>query len=458
MKGATGASSNGLIIYHKFQIVMKCKKYLTIVLLSFISISVFSQLRNKPALNEQFMDMGFGIFIHWSMDSQLGSVISHSLVGASEDYVQRYMNELPKTFYPDKFDPDEWARLFKLTGAEYVVFTTKHHNGFCMWDTKTTDFNIMNTPYGKDITGMLVKSLRKYGLKVGFYFSPEDFSFIYKQGHLISRKGPMTQVTKNKELFEYAKRQVDELFTNYGKIEFAFFDSFSKGNLVQYVHEKYPDIVVTRGEMSTPEQKIPDAPMPGPWETCMTMGTQWAYKPTNEVYKDGGELIKKLIEIRAKGGNFLMNVGPKPNGEIPIEQEERLREIALWMYVNNEGIKNVRTVPSIIKEGDLWFTKAKDENTVYVFITDQEDWFKGFRRNFLLREIRATKDTEISVLGQNDLVVEYWPENTPISRFIQHESSLEISISRAHRLYNDKIWPNPVVVKITNVEFVTGQN
>lgn len=436
---------------------MNSRNTISLLLFLLTIFSSFAQLRNKPELNEKFMDMGFGIFVHWSMDSQLGSVISHSMVGASEDYVQRYMNDLPKTFYPDKFDPDEWARLFKLTGAEYVVFTTKHHNGFCMWDTDTTDFNIMNTPYGKDITGLLVKALRKQGLKVGFYYSPEDFSFIYKQGHLISRKGPMTQVTKNEELFEYSKKQLDELFTKYGKIDIAFFDSFSKKNLVQYVHAKYPDIVVTRGEMQTPEQKIPNSPLPGPWETCMTMGTQWAYKPTNEVYKDGGDLINKLIEIRAKGGNFLMNVGPKPNGEIPIEQEERLREIALWMFVNNESVKNVRTVPSIIKEGDLWYTKAKDENTAYVFITNQPEWFKGKRRLFYIESLKATADTEISVLGQNDLVVEYSPNNIPTSRYNQRKHNLEISITRAQRLYNDKIWPNPIVVKLTNVEFVEDE-
>ncbi|GAB3662885.1 hypothetical protein GCM10028791_38170 [Echinicola sediminis] len=433
--------------------MINSKKCLTTVLVCLISISAFSQLKNKPELEEAFMDMGFGIFVHWSMDSQLGSVISHSMVGASEDYVQRYMNDLPKTFYPDKFDPDEWARLFKLTGAEYVVFTTKHHNGFCMWDTQTTDFNIMNTPYGKDITGMLVKSLRKYGLKIGFYYSPEDFSFIYGQGHVISRKGPMTQVTENEELFEYAKNQVDELFTNYGKIDFTFFDSFSNKNLVQYVHEKYPEVVVTRGEMETPEQKIPDSPLPGPWETCMTMGTQWAYKPTNEMYKDGSDLIHKLIEIRAKGGDFLMNVGPKPNGEIPIEQEERLREIALWMFVNNEAVKNVRTVPGIIKEGDLWFTKSKDENTAYVFLTKQAAWPIGKRRLFNTESIKVTEDTEISVLGQNDLVVEYSPDIQPKSQFTQRDHSVALSITRAQRLYNDKSWSNPLVVKLTNVEF-----
>lgn len=426
------------------------------VLLALFCSTIYSQINNRVDLEQDFMDMGFGIFVHWSVDSQLGSVISHSLVGASDDYVNQYFNELPKTFYPDKFNADEWARLFKITGAEYVVFTTKHHNGFCMWDTETTDFNIMNTPYGKDITGELFTALRKQGLKVGVYFSPEDFNFLNKQGELISRNSRMSQITENEELLEYDKKQVKELVSNYGPIDVIFFDAFKTTPIVRYVHSLDPNIVVTRGEMETPEQSVPNTAMPGPWETCMTMGTQWQYKPTNESYKTGTELIEKLIEIRAKGGNFLMNVGPKPNGEIPIEQEERLREIALWMYVNSEGIRNVRPVPTIIKDGDMWFTKGKDDNTAYVFITGQKDWFKGFRRNFMLKNMKATKNTSVSVLGQNDLVVEYWPENTPTSHFVQHKDLLEISISRAQRLYNDKVWPNPIVVKIANVEFINN--
>ncbi|WP_372774234.1 alpha-L-fucosidase [Mangrovibacterium sp.] len=436
---------------------MNLKSTFTLLILLFACLCGSAQLKNKAALNEEFMDMGFGVFVHWSLDSQLGSVISHSLVGASDTYVDKYFNELPKTFYPDKFDADEWARLFKLAGAEYVVFTTKHHNGFCMWDTETTEFNIMNTPYGKDITGMLFQSLRKFGLKVGVYFSPEDFHFLHGQGTLISRKRAMSQITENAELLEYDKKQVKELISNYGPVDLIFFDAYKTGPLVQFVHSIDPNIVVTRGEMNTPEQTIPGGAMPGPWETCMTMGTQWQYKPTNESYKSGTELIEKLIEIRAKGGNFLLNIGPKPNGEIPIEQEERLREVALWMFVNDEGVKNVRPVPGIIKDGYMWFTQNENENAVYVFLTGQKEWFKGFRRNFILKNVKSTLQTEISVLGQSDLVVEYWPENIPESKFIQHDEVLEISISRAQRLYNDKIWPNPVVVKLTNVEFIDGK-
>ncbi|MCG9793166.1 alpha-L-fucosidase [Flavobacterium algicola] len=432
---------------------MRSKIQITILLALVCCLSTFAQLKNKPQLSEDFMDMGFGIFVHWSVDSQLGSVISHSLVGASDDYVNKYYNELSKTFYPDKFDADEWARLFKISGAEYVVFTAKHHNGFCMWDTKTTSFNSMNTPYRKDIVDQLVKALRKQNLKVGLYFSPEDFSILKKQGNLISRNSKMSQVTENPELLAYDKKQISELIEKFHP-DMMFFDSFKHGDLVQFVHDKDPNIFVTRGEIKTPEQSVPDAPMPGPWETCMTMGTQWAYKPTNEKYKSGTEVINKLIEIRAKGGNFLLNIGPKPNGEIPIEQEERLREVALWMYVNDEGVKNVRSLPTIIKDGDMWFTKNKEENTAYVFITGQKDWFKGFRRNFMLKNMKATEKTKVSVLGQSDLEVEYWPENIPETRYIQHEKLLEISVSRAQRLYNDKIWPNAIVVKVTNVEFI----
>src|SRR5690606_39795463 len=125
---------------------------------------------------------------------------------------------------------------------------------FCMWDTKTTSFNIMNTPYGKDITGILFKALRKQGIKIGVYFSPEDFHFLYGQGNLISRKRPISQIDKNKELLAYDKKQIDELITNYGPIDIMFFDSFTTADLVNYVHAKDPNIVVTRGEMETPEQ------------------------------------------------------------------------------------------------------------------------------------------------------------------------------------------------------------
>ena len=326
------------------------------------------ELVNKPELEEEFIDWGLGFFIHWSMDSQLGSVISHSMVGASGEYLDRFINELPKSFYPEKYNPGEWMRLASLAGARYMVLTAKHHSGFCLWDTETTDFNIMNTPYGKDIIRSYVDACREHGLKVGLYFSPEDFWFLHKQGNLIRRKADYANISGNPELLAHDREQIRELLTAYGKIYVIFFDAFDNRQLVEYVHQLQPDCLVTRGEMNTPEQEIPDAPMPGPWEACFTLGTQWQFKPTNEHYKTGRELIEMLINIRAKGGNLLLNLGPEPSGVIPMEQDRILRELGLWNFVNRDAIHGTRTWP-VIREGNIWITREKDEDTVYLFLT-----------------------------------------------------------------------------------------
>ena len=411
------------------------------------------KLINLPSRNEQFMDWGLGMFIHWSMDSQLGSVISHSMVGASADYLERYIHELPKSFNPRDYDPDEWAKLAKLAGFKYMVFTTKHHNGFCMWPTETTPFSIKNTPFKRDIVGEYVRACRANGLKVGFYFSPEDFYFLHTQGKVITRNAEYAYITGNPELLEYNKKQVSELFRKYGPIDVIFFDSFENEALVQFVHQLQPDCIVTRGEMTTPEQKIPDSPLPGPWEACFTLGTQWQFKPTNEIYKSGTELINMLIEIRAKGGNLLINMGPEPNGRIPFEQERIFRELALWMFVNREAIHDIRPC-NIIREGDIWFTRSGKENTVYLFLTNQQNWERGQQRTFSLKSFKASSKTQISVLGQNDEVVEYRPGIIPKSEFTQNADGLTISVYRAQRLYNNHKWPNSVVVKMTDIVFI----
>jgi len=410
------------------------------------------ELVNKPELEEEFMDWGLGFFIHWSMDSQLGSVISHSMVGASGEYLDRFINELPKSFYPKKYNPGEWMRLASLAGARYMVLTAKHHSGFCLWDTETTDFNIMNTPYGKDIIRSYVDACREHGLKVGFYFSPEDFWFLHKQGNLIRRRADYANISGNPELLAHDREQIRELLTAYGKIDVIFFDAFDNRQLVEYVHQLQPDCLVTRGEMNTPEQEIPDAPMPGPWEACFTLGTQWQFKPTNEHYKTGRELIEMLINIRANGGNLLLNLGPEPSGVIPMEQDRILRELALWNFVNRDAIHGTRTWP-VTREGNIWITREKDEDTVYLFLTKEKPWALGVRREFTLTHVKSTARTTITVLGQNSQVVEYNPNINPAAEFRQLPDSLIISVVRAQRLYNDRTWSNPLVVKLTDVEF-----
>ena len=407
------------------------------------------QTGNDPERVELFRDLGLGLFIHWGVDSQLGSVISHSMVGATDDYLDRFFNELPKTFNPTDFNPEKWAVLAKLAGMKYVVFTTKHFSGFSMFDTAYSDFNVMNTPYGRDITREITEAFRAYDIRVGYYYSPEDNWLLHRQGYDISRMRPEASIKNNPELRRHILGQLGELLSNYGPIEMLFIDGEAEG-VKQLAWQMQPEIIITRGEMETPEQRMPDEPIPGPWEACETIGTQWQFKPTNEHYKSGTRLIEILVEIRAKGGNLLLNVGPTPGGEIPFEQERRLRELGLWLFANGEAIYDIRPW-HVIREGNVWFTKKKDGNTVYAIVTG-EPWPRGERRTVTLASVRATAKTVVSVLGQTGRVLEYHPDVDPMPSWTQDEGALTISAMRSQRFYDQEDWPNPVVIKITNVE------
>lgn len=410
---------------------------------------------NKPEKLEAFRDQALGMFIHWSLDSQIGTVISHSLVGADEDYARRFFEELPKSFNPTRYDPAEWAALAKLCGFKYAVFTNKHHSGFCMFPTKTTDFSIAHTPYQKDITRMYVDAFRGAGLGMGFYFSPDDFWLLHRQGIPISRYRPggdrRVQPGDNPGLMKHNLAQIEELYTRYGAVDYLFIDGQADG-IRELAWKLQPDTLVTRGAMETPEQRLPDQALPEPWEACFTLGTQWQFKPTHEEYKSGTRLIEMLIETRAKGGNLLLNVGPEPSGVIPFEQERIIRELGLWLFINHEAIYHVRPWHHT-REGDLWFTRHKDDpRTVYVFLTKQGDWMRGKRKKFVLETLKATADTQISVLGHGGKILEYSPKADPAPKFSQKDDGLHLDIMLAQRIYNNSIWPNPVVVKLTAVD------
>ncbi len=410
---------------------------------------------NKTERLEWFRDLGFGMFIHFSFDSQLGVVISHSMVGASDDYLNRFINELPKTFDPKDFDATEIATIAKLAGMKYIVFTTKHHSGFCMWDTETTDFNIMNTPYKKDLLAEYVEATRAAGLAVGFYYSPEDFNFLYENGLQVRRKhAKPIPANIMKKYLELNELQTMELMAKFGEVDIIFFDG-GEGPLQEkckeVVWELQPNIVVTRGAIKTPEQSVSGIISAEPWESCITMGTQWAHKPTNEEYKTGARLIELLIETRAKGGNLLLNVGPKPNGELPTEQESNLREMAAWNFINGESIEKVS--PWILpNEENIWFTWKPHEKTLYAIITKMPDWKKGTRKEFILKSVKTTDNSKVSVLGQSGELLEYQPTVDASTYFEQKEDGIHISCMRAQRIYNNNKWQNPIVLKITNAE------
>jgi alpha-L-fucosidase len=410
--------------------------------------------RNSPERLEWFRDQGFGLFIHWGVDGQLGTVISHSLVGASDDYTSRFFNDLPKTFNPTRFDPDEWARVARLSGVRYVMFTTKHHSGFTMYHSTTTPFGVANTPFKRDITAEVFNAFRGQGIAAGVYFSPDDFWWLHQHGIPIKRHVPEVEFAKNPDLLAYDKAQVTELLSHYGPVDLVFFDGEAK-DLRELAWNLNPNIVVTRGALVTPELSVPSSVLPGAWEACITMGTAWQYQPDNEVYKSGHELIRLLFQTRAKGGNLLLNVGPKPNGELAIEQENRLREIGLWMFVNSEAIYSVRPwiVPyEAVSGGDrVWFTQGKNNGPLYAIVDSENVWERGTWREFTLHSVKATPETTISVLGQNDQTLEYKPQVVPKSTFTQEADGLHIRVMRAQRLQDNSRWPNALVVKLAHV-------
>ncbi len=403
---------------------------------------------NKPEREQWLKNTGAGLFIHFSVDAQLGVVISHSLVGASGDYVDRFFTELPKTFNPDKFNPREIAELAKLAGMKYIVFTTKHHAGFCMWDTKTTDFNITKTPYKKDLLKEFVDATRAAGLDVGFYFSPEDFYFLHANHLPITRDNVKFDAAMTQKYNDYNRRQCEELMTNYGKIDVFFIDGEPKEVVKETCWRIQPNLLITRGAIKTPEQTLPGTPITQPWLSPITIGTAWQYQPTNERYKSGTQLIDLLVEARSKGGSLLLNVGPKANGALPDEQEGRLREMAAWYFLNHECIDSTRSWV-VSKENNVLFT-AKGKN-LYAIVTEVPDWKEGERRTFTLHSVKAQPNTTVSVLGQNGKIMEYKPGLDVRPTFQQTPGGLVVTAVKSQRIYDDHRWPNALVIKLANV-------
>jgi len=422
--------------------------------MSIAKLSNAQQTANKSERVDWYQDLGFGMFIHWNVDAPLGVVISHSLAGASIEYTEKYLSELPGYFNPDKFNPAKWAQLAKLAGMKYVVFTTKHHSGFCMWNTQTTSFNIMNTPFGKDITKEIVEAFRKEGIAIGLYFSPEDFQYFYKNNIPVGRLQDLRHYpVNNPGLMDYDKKQLKELFSNYGKIDILFIDGPGDG-LREYAWSLNPDLVITRDVMKTPEQNTPNEPLPRPWEACYTMGTDWGFKPTNDPHKSGTQVINMLTEIRAKGGNFLLNIGPDPYGEIQIEEENILREVALWNFANGESVYEINPLP-IIREDNIWYTQSKDEKYIYAFITrtSPDDWKYGERKNFVLTQIEGNEKTIVTTLGYKADLLEYQKDFDARTYIASTNLGLVISAVNGHRMYTNNRWPNSVVLRIENAKF-----
>lgn len=362
-------------------------KNLTIILLTFLllTISQYSpaQLpKETEAAKIQRMkwwtDSRFGMFIHWGL---YASPARHEWVKNYEKLTNEQYQKYFDIFNPDMFNPKDWARMAKEAGMKYVVLTAKHHEGFCLWDSKYTDYKATNTPFGRDIIKEYVEAFRAEGLKVGFYYSLIDW---HHPEYTIDSRHPQrqdsdtayTRLNKGRDMKkyqEYMKNQVRELLTNYGEISIIWFDfSFpgknGKGhnewdseNLLKLARSLQPGIIVddrldlrdVEGgwDFTTPEQvKVTKWPEVNgkrvPWETCQTFSGSWGYFRDETSWKSNAQLLELLIESVSKGGNLLLNVGPTARGTFDFRAQDRLKSMGEWMKYNSRSVYNCTEAPA----------------------------------------------------------------------------------------------------------------
>lgn len=326
---------------------------------------------SKEERLEWWKDAKFGMFIHWGPVSLKGTEIGWSR--GDEIPVDEY-DALYKQFNPVRFNADEWVRLAKEAGMKYIIFTSKHHDGFCMWNTKYTDHNIMNSPFARDVMKELAEACKKQGMALGFYHSTTDW---YNPDFpLTSPGGRVRRPVSNLERYTvYLKNQSEEIIKNYGPLLVMWydvpqeFDAVRGQGVIDYIRKIQPDILVNnrtgaQGDFDTPEQRVGSFQNDRPWETCMTIGRQWAWKPDDEV-KSLEQCLQSLIRAAGGDGNLLFNVGPRPDGTIEPLQAGRLREMGRWLDKYGYSIYGTRGGP--FKPAD-WGVSTRKGNKIYLHI------------------------------------------------------------------------------------------
>ena len=364
---------------------------------------------------EQWKDLKFGMLIHWGLYSELGIVESWSICSEEEDWIGRdstlnydqYKRDywaVSERFNPVNFDPASWAAAGKAAGMKYVVFTTKHHDGFCMFDTKQTDFSIMNGPFGKDpranVSKQVFDAFRAEGYWAGAYFSKPDWhsQYYWWDRYATPNRNNNYDIRQNpwrwEQFKEFTYNQIEELVNgDYGKLDILWLDGgwvrparetdaqrmgrAYKGEqdvdmpkIAEMVRGYQPDIIMVDRSVAgpyenyqTPERGIPETLLENPWESCITLGNDWGWVPT-DVYKTPAKVIHMLAEIVAKGGNLILGIGPKPDGTLPEDVVWRLEKIGEWIGANGKAIYDTRPADYYNYE-NVWFTQSKDGSETY---------------------------------------------------------------------------------------------
>jgi alpha-L-fucosidase len=320
--------------------------------------------------HEWFSKARFGLFIHWGIYSVPAKDCWYLYnSGRNRGEYEKFAEE----FNPVGFAPEDWAELAWNAGMRYVVFTTKHHDGFCLYDSKYTDFKITNTPYGKDITVELVQAFRSRGLKIGFYHSLVDWRhphFIPDPEHPDWKRGERDFSNRDINIYrEYLYNSVRQLLTEYGKIDLMFFDYTSRyktstewdaEKLLELVYSLQPEIIVNDrlcyrkdpliGDYCTPEVTLPNQPVyidgeEKPWETCMTINNSWGYASGDRNWKSASTIIQALVHCVSMNGNLLLNIGPDPKGNIPAESVKVLEDVGTWMKYASPAVHGAGRAP-----------------------------------------------------------------------------------------------------------------
>lgn len=404
----------------------------------FTSATLFSQAHNvsegyqKPTDPlvvqnlENWKDLKFGLFMHWGTYSQWGIVESWSICPEDEswtqrkpeygksyyEYVKNYEN-LQTTFNPTQFNPQKWADAVKKAGMRYVVFTTKHHDGFAMFDTKQSDYKItsIKTPFSKnpkaDVTKEIFNTFRKEGFKIGAYFSKPDWhsddywwSYFPPKDRNVNYD-PKKYPERWNSFKNFTINQLNEITSNYGKIDILWLDGgwvrpfktidpnvewqrtikveqdIDMDKIGMMARKNQPGVIVVDRTVPgkwenyvTPEQAVPEKALSIPWESCITMGDSFSYVP-NDNYKSSQKIIETLVKIISRGGNYLMNIAPGPNGDYDPIVYERLNEISGWMDKNQSAVFATRNIAPY-HDGNFYYTQSKDGKTVNIFHLDEK--------------------------------------------------------------------------------------
>ena len=344
-------------------------------------------LKGKPLTKEERMEWWhearFGLFIHWGLYAiPAGEWEGKRIPGIGEWIMERAKipvseyEKLAGQFNPVKFNAEQWVQMAKNAGMKYIVITSKHHDGFCLWDSKVTDYDIMDaTPFKRDILKELSQACKKHGIRLCFYHSIMDWHHPDAQAPFYPNYNDRKLSNPNfaRYVEDYMKPQLKELIKNYSPLGVLWFDGEWVGDwteelgkdMFDYLLVLQPDIIVNNrvgkgrkglmgfsdsekplGDFGTPEQQIPAKGLPGAdWESCMTMNDTWGYKSYDDNWKSTEDMLRKLADIASKGGNFLMNVGPTAEGLIPEPSVERLAAMGEWIKVNGESIYGTSASP-----------------------------------------------------------------------------------------------------------------